>query len=83
MGIVRPSARKLLHHSQAVHLGQAQVDDGQVERILARLEQAFLAIGGLVHPVAVGFELPGQAKPQYGVVFDQQQAHEGMEPSAA
>ena len=73
--MVLPVSAQALHDGQAVELGQAEVDDGQVERILARQEQAVFAVGGLVDPVALGFELAGQAQPQGSVVFDQQQAH--------
>src|SRR5688572_30973653 len=43
--LFRSVGAQLLHDGQAVDLGQAQVDDGQIHRIFARLEQAILAIG--------------------------------------
>src|SRR5204863_3216176 len=70
-------AAQALHHLQSAELGQAEIDDGEVDRILARLEQAIFAVAGLVDAVAVAFELPRQPEPEGRVVLDQQQAHAG------
>ena len=64
-----------LHHRQAVHFGQTQVHNGQVDRIFAGLKQAILAVARLIDAVAVGFELALQAPAQHRVILDQQQAH--------
>ena len=64
-----------LHDRQAVQLGQSQVDDGKIDRIFARLEQAVLTVRSLVDAVPVSLELASQPESQGRIILDQQQAH--------
>ena len=75
----RAFGAQALHDRQPIELGQSEVDDREVERVLAGEEEAFLAVLGLVDAVALVFQLAGEPEPQRRIVLDQQQAH-GLRP---
>jgi hypothetical protein len=60
-----------LHDGQPIQLGQPQVNDDKIDRVLARQKQALFAVPGLVDPVPIGLQLAGQSEPQRGIVLDQ------------
>ena len=64
-----------LHQVHARHLGQAQVDHGDVERNFATVVQAFFAVTGRVHGETLSLEPRGQGFTQRGFILDQQYAH--------
>ena len=64
-----------LDQLHARHLGQAEVDDADVERHLAAHVQAFLAILGGIDRKAFALQAGGQGLAQRGFVFDEQNTH--------
>ena len=71
IGAGEPLAQ-LPQHILAVHVGQAQVENHQVGRLLRRLLERFVAGGGFVQPVARAGERCAEKLPDRQLVFDQQ-----------
>src|SRR6478735_12161940 len=66
---------QVAHQVHARHLGQAQVDHGDVEGQFATVVQAFLAVGGGIHGEAFALQARGKGFAQRGFIFNQQDAH--------
>src|SRR5690606_34516457 len=70
-----PGLAQGLDQVHARHLGQAQVDHGDVEGHFPAVIEAFLAVGGGVHGKAFALQARGQGLAQGGFILDQQYAH--------
>ena len=72
-----------LQHRDAVHLGQADVeDDGVIGLGLAEI-MALLAVEGAVHHVAGIGQRGGELAVEIGIVLDHEEAHSGFSRAAA
>src|SRR3546814_10167064 len=72
---------QLLDQLHAGHLGQAEVDDADVERHLAPHVQAFLAVLGGVHRETFALQARGERLAQRGFVFDEENSHRLLQRS--
>ena len=77
IGTRRPGA-DALDHLGAVHVGQAEIDDHQIDRPQRRRADRFGAGAGLVHDEAVEFETGAQEAADLNLVVDDEHDRGGL-----